>query len=773
MRQRGMIEPKPIRSPACQGSVRLRYAGLILLVLAAYVPVLSAGFIWDDDLHVSNNPVLPRATGLRSIWLEPAATPQYYPLVHTTFWLEYRLWGLHAFGYHLTNVFLHAANVVLLWCVLRRLAVPGAFWAAVLFAVHPVQVESVAWISERKNVLSALFYLLGFLAWLRFWPPEERDPRPAGRWIYYPLTLLLLLAALLSKTVACSLPAVLLLVRWWKHGRIARRDVLLTAPMFLMGLALAANTVLLEKHHVGADGAEWHWSCAARLLIAGRALWFYAAKLVWPAPLTFIYPRWHIDVANVWQWGFPLAVLAVLLGLVGLRRRLGRGPLTAVLFFAGTLLPALGFFNIYPMRFSFVADHFQYLASAGLLALLGAGVHQAWTRWRPTPALLSWSMLAVPVALLGALTWRQTGVYHDVLTLWNDTLAKNPDCWMAYHNRGMANLQRGQAQEALADYTRAIELNPALTDAASGLVGAYVMRGNAYRQLGQIQQAINDHSRALELQPDFAGAYSSRGLDYQQLGQRHLAVDDYSRAIALKPDAGAAYMNRGSAYQQLGQMQLAIQDLTRAIELNADLGGRHGLAGAYADRGMAYQQLGQARQAIGDLTRAIEIKPDMAEAYTCRGLAYQQLCQTEQAIRDHSRALQINPDLAEAYANRGSAHQQLGETQRALADFTRALELKPDSADAYYNRGNLYQQLGQAQQAIEDCTRAIDLKPDLALAYGTRALVYHQLGQFEQAIRDYSRALELKPDYLGAYNNRALAYQQAGRLQHDPRPQER
>lgn len=737
MTQRGIPTAKTVPSPAwwnmpgageAAGPAWHRAISIVLLALVAYSPVVHAGFIWDDDYHVSNNPTLTNVSGLRNIWLEPLATPQYYPLVHTTFWLEYHLWGLHPLGYHLINVLLHAANALLLWCVLRRLGVPGAFWAAALFAVHPVHVESVAWVSERKNVLSALCYLGSFLLWLRFSPTEEISPRvTAGRWLYYAGAVLLFVAALLSKTVTCSLPAVFLLVRWWKHGRVSRRDVLLTAPLFLIGLALAAHTVYLEKHHVGAQGDEWKLSFVARLLIAGRAVWFYAGKLVWPARLTFIYPRWQIDVTSAWQILFPVAALAVLLGLVASCRRLGRGPLVAVLFFAGTLLPALGFFDVYPMRFSFVADHFQYLASAGLLVLAGAGIQWLLAR---LPRGLSWTTLGLLFALLGALTWRQAGVYHDALTLWDDTLAKNPSCWMAYANRGMAHLERGEAEQSLADYTRAIELNPDQSVKAHPLAASYTLRGNSYRQLGQTEQAIRDHTRAIELGPEYSEAYASRGLDYHLAGRLQQAITDFTRAIELKPDADAAFADRGAAYHQLGQTEKAIRDFTRAIELKTD-GGGPGLAGVYIDRGVAYQKLGQAEQAIRDLNRAIE----------------------------------LDPISAAAYSNRGMTYQQLGQAQQANADFTRAIELKPDFADAYYNRGNLHQQMGQAQPAIRDCTRAIELKPELALAYGTRAIVYHEQGKLELAIRDYTRALELSPDYLGAYCNRAIAYQQAGQIE--------
>jgi hypothetical protein len=249
---------------------------------------------------------------------------------------------LQPFGYHLVNVLLHASNAVLLWLVLRPLELRGAWWAAAVFALHPVSVESVAWITERKNILSGLFYFLTGLAYFRFRPLMNREPARGYDWRYYPLVFALFLCALLSKTVTCSLPAVLLLLVWWKNGRVERRDVLALTPLFILGAALALITIGMEQR-AGAVGAEWSLSLVQRCLLAGRALWFYASKLLWPRNLTFLYPHWEIDAGAPWQYVFPLAALSGLVALWSLRSRIGKGPLVAMLFFAGTLVPAKGF----------------------------------------------------------------------------------------------------------------------------------------------------------------------------------------------------------------------------------------------------------------------------------------------------------------------------------------------------------------------------------------------------------------------------------------------
>ncbi len=432
---------------------------LVAAVLLAYLPVWHAGFIWDDDVHVTQNATLNDLAGLWRIWFQVGAVPQYYPLVHTTFWVEHHLWGLHPLGYHLDNVLLHAAGALLLGCVLGRLQVPGSWLAAAIFALHPVQAESVAWVTERKNVLSGVFYFAAALAWLAFDPPGRVEGLRRRRWGYYWVALVLFAAALLSKTVTCSLPAALLLVRWWKNGRVAGRDVWPLVPFFALGVGLGLLTAWMENHHVGAHGAGWSLTFADRCLVAGRAVWFYAGKLIWPAPLIFIYPRWTINAGLWWQWLFPAAAMGVVAGLWWWRRRFGYGPLVGVLFFVGTLGPALGFVNVYPMRFSFVADHFQYLASVGLIVLAAAWIESRRQHLAAIFHLPSSIFYLLPV-VLAVLTWRQCGQYANLETLWRVTLARNPDCGLAHNNLGNLLARQGKQNEAIEHYERAVQLEP-------------------------------------------------------------------------------------------------------------------------------------------------------------------------------------------------------------------------------------------------------------------------------------------------------------------------
>jgi tetratricopeptide (TPR) repeat protein len=573
-------------------------AGLLLAVaiVVAYLPALGGGFIWDDDAYVTGNLTLRSAHGLALLWLQPGAIPQYYPLVHTTFWIEYHLWGLHPFGYHLVNVVLHAATSFLVLLILRRLRVPGAAFIAAAFALHPVEVESVAWITERKNVLSALLYMGALWTYLPLAGLDEKTPVRRGR--TYALALALFVGALLSKTVAASLPAAVLLLVYWKRGRVRAADVWPLLPFFAAGLALGFWTVYIERHYVGAHGVDWTLSFAQRVLIAGRALWFYVAKLVWPVHLTFIYPRWTIDTGAAIQYVFPLAAAGVVVALWSLRARLGRGPLVAVLFFGGTLVPALGFFDVYPMRYSFVADHFQYVAGLGVLTLIGAVSHGLLVRLEARAPL---GMAFVVLAVLAALTFQQTFIYHDLETLWRDTLAKNPGAWMAYHNLGGVLEQKGRDEDALALYREALRRKPDFADVLNNM-------GNIFARQGRADDAIHSYTESLRLLPTQAEAHSNLGALLAARGDLAGARRHYDEALRIRPAFPGIHVNLGNLNVLEGRPAEAIPHYQQALVLAPDD------AGAHYNLGNALLALGRVDEAVAALSEALRLRPDYAKA---------------------------------------------------------------------------------------------------------------------------------------------------------------
>ena len=382
-----------------QASEGRKGRGLALLAVVVYLPACFGGFVSDDWIFVTE-PLIRRLDGIVSIWLSPSAIGRedhYWPVVYTSFWLEHKLWGFNPVGYHAVNVALHALNSLLVWRLLCRLAVPGAWLIAAVFAVHPVHVESVAWIIERKDLLSTLLSLGAVHVWLRF-----GEAPGAGRYL---LCLALFVGALLSKSVAVTLPAALLLLQWWRAGRVTWRDVACLVPFFAVAIGITLADLAFYRTQV-----DYHfdYSLVERTLIAARALWVYVWQLVWPAYLPVLYPRWEVRLGDPLGWLALAALVALVAVLWQARERVGRGPLAGVLFFALTLSPVLGFVDFGFMGFAFVADRFQYLASLGPLAVLVGGAVRGAARLRPRGRAGAVVAAGALLAVLGLLTWRQS-----------------------------------------------------------------------------------------------------------------------------------------------------------------------------------------------------------------------------------------------------------------------------------------------------------------------------------------------------------------------------
>ena len=603
------------------------FALILVSVLIVYLPSLKGDFLWDDSGHVTN-PGLQSWSGLLRIWFEPGVTQQYYPLLHTAFWIEHRIWGDATVGYHLINVLWHVLSACLLVAVLRRLAVPGALLAAMVFALHPVCVESVAWISEQKNTLSTVFYLAAALAWLRF--RDER--RPA----FYVVASLWFLAALLTKSVTATLPAALLVVGWWRRGRLSwRGDVLPLLPWLALGVAAGLGTAWFERTQIGATGDDFALSGLERGLLAGRVVWFYLGKLLWPAGLTFFYPRWTIDATVAWQWLFPGAVLLVLAGLVWWRKR-DRAPLAAALLFGGTLFPVLGFVNVYPFVFSYVADHFQYLASLWMIAFLAAAATLGFARL-PWPRWVGPAVAGVMLVILGGLSWRQSGIYRDVFTLYRTTLDRNPSSWTAHLNLGTALDEMGRSKEGLPHLQRALELKPEFPETLNSL-------GNVLNRLGRFSEAVPLLEEALRIEPRFALAHNTLGASFMALNRTDEGRAQFEHAVMLDPTLTVARVNLGWALANRGNMAEAVAQFEQARRLQPDF------ADAEFKWGLTLAMHGSMAEAVPHLERAVELQPGDAEMHFVLGRALLGSGRRREAMDQFGETLRLNPNHAGARA---------------------------------------------------------------------------------------------------------------------------
>ena len=777
---------RPVPAPGAEnrgprGLPSLQVLGFALLVAASYLPVLGAGFVWDDTILVET-PVLRTWSGLWSIWFSPgdiAREAHYWPVVYTSFWLEHKLWGLAPAGYHAVNLLLHLVNVLLTWRLLQRLAAPGAWVVAAVFAVHPLHVESVAWVIERKDMLSGLFYLTAALTWIGFVEAPRR-----GRYL---LALGLFTAGLLSKSIVVTLPAALLIWHWWRSGRVTRTDLTRLAPLFAVALVVTAFDL---SFYTSREPLALGYSLVDRVLIAARALWFYAGKLLWPTDLAVIYPLWDIDDADPLAWMYVLAAVALAAVLWLGRFRLGRGPLAGALFFAVTLSPVLGFVDYGYMQFSLVADRFQYLAGLGVLAvLLGAAAGGAGRLPAAGRAGAAGVLVAV-LALLGALTWRQAAIYRDGVTFFNHIIAHNPDARYAHLNLMAALADAGRYEEALAAGRIGVERRPDDADGRSNLGRVLVLLerfdeaetelrtalelasrhlnalqnlGEMLRKQGRHEEAIETYRRALDVDGELVPAHAGLGMALFETERYEDALTALEEALALEPDApfaGELSLVAGRGARELGRHAAAGAHLRRAATLAPDATEPLvDLAGVLfaQDRGNEAEEL---------LRRARDLQPDDPATAHTAAEALRDAGRHDEALAAYRDAMRIDPDFAPAHVGVGAG---LFDRQRyadALASLDRAFTLEMDdatAATAHYLAGRALQGLERMAEAAAHFETAIDHAPEHAEALDHLALWRFGQREYEAALDLYRVQATLEPNNATVHANMGVTLYFLGR----------
>jgi tetratricopeptide (TPR) repeat protein len=627
----------------------LKAAALMAVTALFYLPAWHGSFLWDDNTHISDNAVLRVAGGLREIWTNPDATCQYYPLTFSVFWAGYHLWGLNTAGYHILNIFLHGFAAVLLWQLLSRLRVKGALLAGAVFALHPVNVMSVAWMTELKNTMSGSLALGACMAYVRFAGlttyPSSSDSilkynTPKLHWGYYALSLVLFQLAMFSKTAVSFLPATLLLIVWWKWERLRLRDLFPLLPMFGISIGMGALTIYIEHHSGLASGKEFSLGLLDRVLVSGRSFWFYAGKLVFPYKLTFIYERWNIDARIWWQYLYPAATLGLLSGLWLLRRRIGKGAFVAVMhYYISTSMLILAVV-LYMMRYSFVSDHWQYFGSMSLIGLMAAIVTGLWERLGKRLVACGKLLSLGLLLLLGILTWKQCEMYADNETLWKTTVERNQNSWMPHDNYGVALLQNGKVDEAIAEHYKALKLNPNSAEICNNLA-------NALLQNNQIQEA----------------------------------VANYEKSISINPSNPSTYFNLGNLLlYHTTQLDYAILHLEKCLEMERAAGVWQENVYAHYDLGIAFYKRGRIEESVSHYQKALEIQPGFAEARN--NLVWILSTSPVDAIRNGAKALDLalesdrlangrDPavlrNLAAAYAEVGRFPEAVETAQRAYS----------------------------------------------------------------------------------------------------------
>jgi len=653
-------------------------------VATAFFPCLKNGFTnWDDAEYITENPVI-RSLSLRNIKtiFSSVIFANYHPITVLSFMIEYRLFKFNPYYYHLNNLQLHLFNCLLVFWLVFILCgrASVALLTALLFGVHPLQVESVAWISERKGLLCGLFFIGAIISYLYYLRKERRS-------VYYYFSILLFIFSLLCKPVALSLPLVLLLVDYsYRRKKIAIRDKI---PFFIVSSFF--GIVAVYAQYAGeAIRPEGVFNIVDKLTVAIYALMFYLAKILMPLKLACVYPFSAMKDPHLFIYSFTLllGVTAVFIKSKEQRRKIifGSG------FFFIAILPALQFVPIGQVR---VADRYVYLPLLGIAYIASEGCVWLYQRAQKR-VMVRISLLIIPavvIATLSFLSWRRCQIWHNNVTLWNDVLHNYPEVYTAYLNRGNDYLGKGGLDAAIADYSKTLEINPRAAR-------AYSNRATVYLKKGDLEQALSDCNKALEINPRKADAYSNRGVVYQRKGDFEQALSDYSKALAIDPRAAVAYGNRATVYIKKGDFEQALRDLNKALEIN----------------------------------------PYNAQAYNNRGNIYQNKGDLSRAIADYSKTLEIDPNYANAYNNRGNIYQNKGDLDRAIAEYDKASGIDSHKSESYYNRGVAYQKKGNLEHAITDYNKAIEIDSRCAKAYNNRAVIYFKKREYSRSWEDIRKA---------------------------------
>ena len=774
-----------------KNKILIIYIVLAVATLIAFWQVNYCDFInYDDVPYISQNSHIQNGITMESIrWaFTTGYQANWHPLTWISHMLDIQLFGLNPHWHHIMNLLFHIANTLLLFFVLNRMTkrIWQCAFVAALFALHPLHVESVAWLAERKDVLSTFFWIFTMGAYCYY------VERPGLR-RYLPVLIFFVLG-LMAKPMLVTLPFVLLLLDYWplrRFGQIISDQEIQTKSNnsifseIRKGKSKGKNTITV-KEEIKAErstDSNYRWALLRPLLwekiplfvlavlssvvtFVAQQRWgamvsieklplsarisntfisyiIYIEKMIWPNNLSIFYPysrHWQL-----WQVMVAAFILIAITFLV--IRAAKRLQYLAVgwLWYVGTLVPVIGLVQVGEQS---RADRYTYIPLIGLFIIAAWGIPELMKKWRYRDEMLVASS-SITLSCFFIITWTQVSYWQNSLMLYNHALKVTDNNYLAYNNRGYTYEAFGNYKQAIEDYDRAIEIDP---EYAIG----YYNRGHCNQNHGNIKQAIKDYDRAIEINPKNVIAYTNRGLVIENLGNFKQAIENFDKSIEINPKYAEAYLNRGNAYSAIGNQKQAMEDYDKAIEINPNL------AEVYYNRGVVYAALGNYNQAIKDYDRAIEIKPNFAGAYLNRGNAYLDIGNQKQAIEDCDKAIEINPNLADAYLNRGVAYAAIGNLKKAIEDYDRAIETNPKLAKAYVNRGNAYTDKGNYKLAFENFDRAIKIKPNLAEAYYNRGYSWFKLGDYKQAIGDYDRAIKINPKLTLAYLQRAFLYNKLG-----------
>jgi protein O-mannosyl-transferase len=672
---------------------RKQYYFIIILLIftscIAFGRIAVNDFVnYDDPVYVTENSHIQSGITLESVrWAFSTIFAEFWhPLTWLSLMSDYHLYGLNAGGYHVTSLILHVMSILLLFWLFNRMT--SALWksafVAAFFALHPLHVESVAWISERKDVLSAFFWMLTLCLYVYY------TEKPSIK--RYLLVLFCFACALMSKSIVITLPVIMILLDYWplKRFESKKETVFLwqlkeKLPLFILSALFSFITIYAHK-----NPSIKIIPLSFRLANAPFAFVTYLEKTFWPRDMTVFYP-FSIQIP-VWQIIIPtLLIIAISFAVVVKIRRL---PYLFVgwLWFAITLLPVIGIIQIGDFA---MADRYHYLPSIGIAIMLAWGIPLLFKRDSLRKIILLPTATAF-LAILTILTWVQCGYWKNSLTLLSHALHSTADNFMVHNNLGLALIEEGKNEDAIGHFNKAINIEPNYANVRNN-------RGLAYAKLGQYQNAIEDYNKAILIKPDLAVLYYNRAIAYKETNHYQSAIEDLNNAIRLQPNSAIYYNAKGNFYNDFNQYQLAIENYNKAISISPND------ADAYSNRGSTYVKLGRHESALNDFNKVIALNPNHPQAYINSAVIYGKFNQYNNVIKNLNEVIRLQPDNALIYYNRGFAYAKIGQYQPAINDFNKALNLKQDYTDAYRDRGVVYLSTGNIEEGCKDARKACEL----------------------------------------------------------------
>ncbi len=675
----------PTVIPTMRKSDKWKYYSLAIILLISfviYLPVFNNKLLaWDDDLYIKSNPLV-YSINLKDIFSQ-YVMGNYHPLTILTFAIEYQFFGLNETGYHVINLLLHLLNVFLVFYVINLLANKPtvALVASLLFGIHPLHVESVAWAAELKDLLYTFFFLASYILYLKYLTLQQKK--------LYVFSLLLFCLSLLSKAMAASLPVVLILTDYFKGRNINGKVWLEKLPFILLSIAFGIVAVWAQKSSGATEVVNF--DLLQRIVFACYGFIMYIVQLFFPLHLSayYPYPIKSTESMPAHYYLYPI-LFAGLIIAVFYSLRFTKKFFFGIVFFAITIFLVL---QLLPVGGAIIADRYSYIPSIGIFFLAGEGFDLLLNKKFRVPAFI---LLAIITIFFSIRTYTRCNIWNNDLTLWDDVISKYQTVPIAYNNRGLIYLNQGKNDTALMDFNKAIELKP-----------------------------------------DYAKAYNNRGALYMNENKNDEALKNFDKAIEFMPSFEGFHISRGNALKNKNRSDEAFMEYDKALSLRADF------AEAFYSRGILFMNQGKNSQAIEEYSKAIGLNPNYIEAYLNRGNSFRENKQFDDALKDYEKVIKLDPGFSLAYFNRGTLFMNRTMNELAQKDFDKAIELNPGYVQAFHNKGNIFYNEKKYEEAISNYSRAIKIKPDYAVSFYSRALAEFYSGKKDAACLDLKSAVNL------------------------------